>query len=681
LKAKGAVDVPFTASGPEQKVELTVELGKQTRTWDEFDPFLSQLELTLTAGQWKDSVRQECGVRDIGTRNRQFVLNGRPTFLRGTLECNIFPLTGYPPTGLTDWERLFRIARSYGLNHIRFHSACPPEAAFVAADRAGFLLHIELPVWTKVKGDPKTMEYMRAEGHRILKTYGNHPSFTMMCLGNEFTDDFKFLDQLIAEFKSSDPRRLYTFSADHTGRGPTPSSDYYVGQKTKAGGPMRIHGSRFADTAPSTDFDFSKHIGQILVPTVAHELGQWVTYPDFNEISSYTGVLKPRNLEVFRDQLADHGMMDQAGDFQQASGKFAWLLYKEEIETALRTPSYGGVQLLQLQDFPGQGEALVGLLDSFWQSKGIMTPEQFREFTSETVPLLRFSKYTWTAGEVFTAKAELAHYGPKDLPRTMASWSVRNDSGAQIASGRLPFGGAKVGSVTPLGEIRVPLAAIQGATHLRISLAVQGTHARNEWEIWVYPKTVETAAPADVTIVHAYDDTARKTLASGGKVLLLWPVQRASSNTFATQFLPVFWSLTWFKGQSGTLGILCDPKHPALSEFPTGPHSNYQWWDITQPSRVFILDDTPAGFRPIVQVIDDFHRNHKLGAVFEAQVGAGRLVVCSLDLESDLDRRPAARQLRHSLLDYMHGTGFQPTAALDAAVVEKLLTLEGSKSK
>lgn len=673
-----------SGAAAEQAVETTIMPGNAVRLWDEFEPATFAMDFDLDVrgrgGVWRDSRSEVSGIREISTRDRQFILNGRPTFLRGNLECNIFPLTGHPPADVDSWMRLFRTARSYGLNHLRFHSACPPEAAFIAADRMGFMLHVELPVWTRIKGDAELKEFMRAEGRRILKTYGNHPSFTMLCLGNEYSDEFPFLDELVAEFKRADPRRLYTFSADHTGKGPTASCDYYVGQKG-GGLPMRIHGARFGDAAPSTDFDFSKHIAGISIPTVAHELGQWVTYPDFNEIASYTGVLKPRNLEAFREKLAGRGMLDQAAAFQHASGRFAWLLYKEEVETALRTPNYGGVQLLQLQDFPGQGEALVGLLDSFWRSKGIMTPERFREFFSETVPLLRFTKYTWTAGEVFSAKAEVAHYGPKDLPRATAAWSVRGDSGAPIASGKLSFGGAKVGSVTPLGEIRVPLAAVRGASRLRVSLAIDGTSARNEWEIWVYPKTVDTAAPAGVTIAHSYDDAARKELAAGGKVLLLWPVRRASASTLATQFLPVFWSLTWFKGQPGTLGILCDPKHPALRSFPTGAHSNYQWWDVTQPSRAFILNGTPAGFRPIVQVIDDFHRNHKLGAVFETRVGEGRLVVCSLDLETDLDRRPAARQLRHSLLAYMHGTAFQPPAALDAAVLEKLLVPDGGESK
>ena len=366
-------------------------------------------------------------------------------------------------TDLASWERIFRIARSYGLNHFRFHSNCPPEAAFTAADRAGIMLQVELPVRTKVKDDPKIMDFMRAEGYRILKAYGNHPSFTMLGLGNEFSDSFAFLDDLVAEFKKSDPRRLYTFSADHTGRGPTPNSDYYVGQRTKVGARMRIHGSRFADAPSSTDYDLTTSIADTQVPAVAHELGQWVTYPDYSEIARYTGVLKPRNLEAFRQVLAARGIIDQDAAFQRASGAFAWLLYKEDIETALRTPHYGGVQLLQLEDFPGQGEALVGLLDSFWEAKGILTPEQFRGFFSPTVPLARFAKYTWTAGETFTAKAEIAHYGERDLRAAAVAWSVQDDAGSKIANGRFSNLNLKTGDVPK--PARSVCQSSPGSTH------------------------------------------------------------------------------------------------------------------------------------------------------------------------------------------------------------------------
>jgi hypothetical protein len=658
----------FAITGTLQEVQLTEPLPEGR--WGEFHPSLFDASVWLFAGQYRDERHVQYSVRDLTARDGQFILNGRPIFLRGTVECNIFPLTGYPPTNVESWMRIFRIARSYGLNHFRFHSNCPPEAAFVAADRLGFLLQVELPVWTRINNNQKTMDYMRAEGLRILEAYGNHPSFAMLGMGNEFSDGWTFLDELIKQFRSVDPRHLYTFSADHNGRGPSAESDYYVGNRIGAApaGRMRIHGSRFGNEPGSTDYDFSRVIESVKTPVVAHELGQWVVFPDYREIGSYAGVLKPRNLEAFRAQLAERGMADQDVAFQQASGKFAWILYKEEIETALRTPHYGGVQLLQLEDFPGQGEALVGLLDSFWHSKGILKPEEFREFYAPTVPLLRFAKFTWTNDETFTAKAEVAHYGETDLPITVGAWTARDDSGREIGRAALQATNVKVGGVATLGEIKLRLKGLTRASRVRIELALlKGTEVRNHWDLWVYPKQVDTTVPSGITIAHAYDDAARKALASGGKLLLLWPPKRESANTLPTHFLPVFWSLSWFKQQPGTLGILCDPKHPALAGFPTEEHSNYQWWDMTQNSRAFILDDTPSMFRPIVQVIDDYHRNHKLGAIFEARVGDTKLLVCGFDLETDLDHRLAARQLRASLLAYMNSRDFNPTVALDLA--------------
>lgn len=667
LRSGGAVR-EFVSRGREDVIEIAT-LPASGR-WSEFGSALYPVTIELSAGAYRDRWSMLYGSREISTKGGQFLLNGQPTFLRGTVECNIFPLTGYPATDERSWMRIFTIARSYGVNHFRFHSNTPPEAAFAAADKLGMMLHVELPVWTKAKDDPKLQAYMRAEGYRILKAYGNHPSFTMLGLGNEFVNDFAFLDQLVAEFKKADPRRLYTFSADHTGRGPSAHSDYYVGQRTKNGTRMRIHGTRFANDRPSTDYDYAAAVADSAVPVVAHELGQWVTFPDYSEIAEYTGVLKPRNLEAFRAALADRGMADQAKAFQQASGKFAWLLYKEDIEAALRTPHYGGVQLLQLEDFPGQGEALIGLLDSFWESKGILAPEEMRAFFGPTVPLARIPKFTWTAGETLSAKVEVAHYGAKDVSGAKVAWSVYGEAGQRVASGEFAAD-LKRGEVANAGEIRVP---VEVSAPERWRIAVDAAGGRNRWDVWVYPRAVDTGTPGDVIVTRSYDAAARAALAAGKKVLLLWPPERASASTMANTFLPVFWSLSWFPSQPGTLGILCDPKHSALAEFPTEAHSNFQWWDVTQPSRAFVLDETPAEFRPIVQVIDDYHRNHKLGAVFETRVGPGKLLVAGYDLESRLEERPAARQLRRSLLDYMSGAAFAPAIELPRAVLEKILS-------
>jgi hypothetical protein len=639
-----------------QTAELTVPMP-EARLWDEWAGEIYQLMLTV----FDDRVEIPVSLRQISTRGTQFLLNGRPVFLRGTLECNIFPLTGYPSTKVEDWERIFRIARSYGLNAFRFHSNCPPEAAFIAADRAGFLLHVELPVWSSAVGkDPKLDDFMRAEGFRILKAYGNHPSFTMLCLGNELVGDDAFMDGLVAEFKQSDPRRLYTFSADHRRRLPGATSDYYVTQQTSAGR-LRINGTRFEKTMDGTDHDFSAAAQPVTVPLVTHEMGQWAVFPSYDELAKYTGVLKPRNLEPFRAQLEARGMLDQAHDFQLASGRFSWAIYKEDMEAALRTPHYGGFFLLQLEDFPGQGEALVGLLDSFWDSKGILTPEEFRRFSNQTVPLARMKKFVWTSDETFTARIDVAHYGKQPIEAAHTLWSLNYDSG------ELPPANLPLGSVTTLGEISVPLSKYTRATHLKLAVHVS-PDAQNEWDLWVYPKSLSTEPPPGVLVTSAFDDSAKAALAAGRSVVLLAPGLQPM------RFTPVFWSNAFFGTQPGTLGIFCDPAHPALRQFPTSRHSDWQWWELTEGAHAYILDDTAPAFRPIVQVIDDFHRNHKLGAVIEASVGNGKLLAVSLDIATHLDARPVARQLRRSLLDYAASADFHPRQNLTVAQVEALLS-------
>ncbi|MGO9260924.1 MAG: sugar-binding domain-containing protein [Bryobacteraceae bacterium] len=653
----------FTRAAAEATVEISFAIPN-ARPWDEYEPSLYDLSLALAAGRYHDRREIAIGLRQISTRGTQFTLNDRPVFLRGTLECNIFPLTGYPSTKVEDWQRIFRIARSYGLNAIRFHSNCPPEAAFVAADREGFLLHVELPVWSRTVGRNAALDdFMRAEGLRILKTYGNHPSFTMLCLGNELQGDFQFMDTLVDEFKKADPRRLYTFSSDHVRRMPGATSDYYVTQQTSVGR-LRVNGTRFTKTEDGTDVDFSPSVAAVHVPLVSHELGQWAVYPSFDEIAKYTGVLKARNLEPFRESLAAAGMIDRAHDFQLASGRFSWAVYKEDMEAALRTPGYGGFFLLQLEDFPGQGEALVGLLDSFWDSKGILTPEEFRRFCGPTVPLLRMKKFVWTAGEAFTARAEVAHYGHQPLPNAAAQWSVSDDAGRVWHSGKFPPITLPVGSVTALGDIHVPLDSVTQAAHWRISVQIAGTEFRNDWDAWVYPKPSAAPPPAGVLVKTALDAEARAALGEGRKVVLLVPPQQKGETLLPMRFLPVFWSNGYFSNQPGTMGILCDPQHPALAEFPTFAHQSWQYWELTEGSHAFILDKAPLGFRPIVQVIDDFHRNHRLGAVIEAAVGKGKLLAVSFDLSTALDQRPVARQLLRSLLDYAASDRFVPRQTL-----------------
>ncbi len=671
--ARGAS--PVKGAGDRQVVELTAELGRTAALWDEFDPSLyaAQLSLSTADGQYNDAHAETFGLRSMSHRGNQLFLNDRPAFLRGNLECCIFPRTGYPPTDVEEWTRIYAIARSYGLNHFRFHSYCPPDAAFVAADRAGFLLHIELPFWVHNVGRvPQRDAFMRAEGERIQDTYGNHPSFVMLALGNELQGDFDFMNALTNDLKQRDPRRLYTTHADYTRLKPEPSGDFYVCQKVAAKKFMRLHSSERLSGELGTDFDFSSYIEGFAVPTISHEVGQWVVNPAYDDFARYTGPLKPASLAYFRDQLTERGMLDQAKQMSLATGRFSWTLYKEDIESALRTPNFGGIHLLQLQDFPGQGEALIGLLNALWDEKGIMTPAQFRSFCSETVPLLRTPRFVWTNDQTFQAIAQVRHHGRAPLASARSTWSLRDAQGKTVGSGTFAPRTIDYGLAT-LGTIEFPLASVTRATQLEVSVAVPGVQAENRWKIWVYPHELGVQQSGDVMIARSYDATVRAALAAGRSVLLLSDPTRRHAHAIASQWLPVFWSLSWFEAQPGTSSVLCDPEHPALASFPTDFHSDYQWRELLDTSKAFVLNDAPKEYRPVIQVIDDYHRNHKLAALFETRVGPGRLLACGMNLTDTGATKPVARQMLRSLVEYVRSPQFAPSVALDTGLLERLL--------
>ncbi|MCX5656026.1 MAG: glycoside hydrolase family 2, partial [Planctomycetota bacterium] len=417
--------VEFKAAEGRTVVEADMALGDAVTLWDEFSPALYRMVVTLNGRAGDTPVNGE-GLASFGMRklsitpSKQLALNGRTIFLRGTLECCIFPLTGYPPMDVDGWLRVIRTAKSYGLNHLRFHSWCPPEAAFEAADREGFLFHVESPLWVHNLGKDKPRDdFVREEWLRILRAYGNHPSFGLFCVGNELNGDIGYLSGLVKLGQQTDPRHLYTSS---TAWSLVPENEYNV---------VPIRGLR----GPKTDHDFRADDAKHAVPVISHEIGQWTVYPNLEEIKKYTGVLRARNFEAVRDDLKAKHMLDLAPDFFLATGKLSVLLYKEEMEVLLRTPGHSGFQLLDLHDFPGQGTALIGALDPFWDSKGLIKPEEWRRFCGPTVPLLRMPKRTYTTGETFSAAAEIAHFGPADLKDAAPVWSIKDERGAEVAAG------------------------------------------------------------------------------------------------------------------------------------------------------------------------------------------------------------------------------------------------------
>lgn len=662
--------VEWSESGGAATME--VPLGTGAQLWDEFHPELQHLVVKLAGNHAEDEYKVVFGLREIKSKDRQFLLNGRPIFLRGTLECCVFPLTGYPPTDVESWKRILNICRAHGLNHIRFHSWCPPEAAFVAADELGFYYQIELAWNTKNLGDGSPLDqWLYDEGARVLKTYGNHPSFMFMPYGNEpgGKNLREWFSKWVRHWKETDPRRLYTTAA---GWSFILENQYNIGMDLR--GPKGWFGLDYRDVLAKQPL-LKKSPDQpslpIEVPFVVHEMGQWCVYPDFDEMSKYTGPLKPKNFEIFRDSLAEHGMSDQWKNFFMASGKLQVLCYKEEIEAALRTPGIGGIQLLDLHDFPGQGTALVGVLDPFWDSKPYATAAEYRRFYNTTVPLARLLRRTWTTTETLTADVEVAHYGETPLVDARPYWKVLAADGHVVAGGELPTRTIPFGSGNTLGKISLPLDKLPAPEQYKLVVGLEGTPFENDWNFWVYPD-VQPAPPADVLMAQSFDENVRKRLAGGGKVLLA-----SGGLGFVNSILaihPIFWNRYMIASQkSHTLGLLCDSKHPALAQFPTDFYQDWQWNDILTSGHGIVMDTLPRDLKPIVQPIDDWNTNRKFGLLFECRVGKGKLLVCTADLTKDPERRPAARQLRNSLLAYAASDAFDPKVEVPEALLEKLL--------
>lgn len=645
------------------KLQGVIDLPETVRAWDEFDPNLYTVQIS---GQETNTLSEVFGLREIKSEKDVLKLNGNRIYLRGTLECAVFPLTGHPYTDKASWMKIIKAAKSYGLNHIRFHSWCPPEAAFEAADEIGFYLQAELPHWSlKVGQDTTTNDFLISEAHRILQEYGNHPSFVLMSLGNELEGDFDFLNMLVADLKSSDQRRLYmttTFSfQEGAGSVPQKEDDFFVTQWTENGW---IRGQGFFNSeSPHFDKNYQNEMEHIDMPVISHEIGQYSVYPDLSEIPKYKGVLEPLNFIAIRNDLKEKGLLQYAPDFTQASGKLAALLYKEEIERALKTPGFDGFQLLQLQDFPGQGTALVGLLNVFWESKGAIDSTEFTMFNAPVVPLLDFEKAVYQSGENFEADIRIANFN-EPIQGYSLRWSI-SDEEKSLAVGSINGDLIEIGNENIVGKISKVLV-VDAAKKLKVKVEIEGSCYQNEWPIWVYPKI--DINDHGVKYTRSFEE-AEKLLAQGEKVLLNPQVDQIIG--VEGRFVPVFWSPVHFLDQPSTMGILCDPNHAALGGFPTDAHSNWQWWDLCIRSTSVVLDSMDV--TPIVRVIDNFVTNRNLGNVFEAKVGEGTLLFSSIDLSDDLENRPVARQLRKGLTDYMNTEDFAPFQEISVAELKGIL--------
>ena len=644
-------------------------------------------------------------------RGAHFYADGHPVFLRGKHDAAVWPLTGHVDMTVEGWMKYLSTCKEYGINHVRFHSWCPPEAAFVAADKLGIYLQPELPFWGSFDDkDEVLMKFLHQEGENILREYGHHPSFRMMALGNELWGSIDKMKEFVDDFRKIAPDKYYTFGSNYYlgYQGVKEGMDYFTTCRIggEGWGKYNTHtrGSfSFADAYdggminhfhPNTTMNFDeacdkwaspqpwqKKDGKAGIPIISHETGQFQTYPDYREIKKYTGVLYPYNFEIFRRRLAAAGMLSQADDFHKASGLWSVKLYKADIEMDLRTKNMAGFQLLDIQDYPGQGSAFVGILDAFMESKGITTPEEWRQWCSPIVPLIETDKLCYEAGETFKGKVLIANYGATSLRGKKMTWRISSDEPSfNEDEGKINIFTYNEG-LLDAGELNLELHADKPAK-VNLTLSIDGTEARNSYELWVYPR--KTVDKKNVVIAKDLTPDVVASLEKGAKVL--W-MPDSLPYTVGGLFQTDYWNYRMFKTicennkkavSPGTLGILTRPEHPIFKGFPTEMHTNWQWFPVIRESHPLVLDNFAKDYLPIVQVIDNIERNHKLGLVMEWKVGAGKLLVCMSDLEK-ASQYPEGRAFYQSVLSYMRSSDFNPQSEITIPDLMKTLKEEPRK--
>lgn len=662
LRASGVeTDVVWQAEGAE--AEVVVPMSADAATWDEFKPHLHRLHVVLESPEGEHSQEVTFGLREITWRGKDPLINGRLVNLRTTHFGLDFPLTGYPATDVESWKRILGRCQEFGLNGMRFHSCCPPEAAFAAADELGFYLQAECGLWAPFYPDGVFTRYLEEETALLLRAYGNHPSFILFSPSNEPAGRYtEVTPQWAKRWYARDPRRLYAAGTGWNRPEQVTGGAQFASLVRFGRGELRNVTGWFGN-------DFRAALHGVEIPVLAHEIGQWCAYPDFDVIAKFTGYLRPSNFRIFRYIAERNGVADMNHEFAWASGKFQIACYKEELEANLRTPGLAGHQMLDIRDYIGQGTALVGVLDAFWDPKSYISADEFRRFHSQTVPLARLHRRTFSSGESLEADVELYHFGARALVGARPYWKIVNSEGTSVRSGTWEARDIPIGKNLPLGRVNVPLESLAAPAAYKLVVGLEGTGVENDWNFWLYPEKPAMPAPDAVLMTRNWKEASAH-LDEGGTVLFTpGPDDLDPTRSPPMKKTPVFWNIQMTVRPprsrvprfDAMLGLLCDPAHPALASFPTDKYCDWQWTSIVDGVRSVNLTSAPQDLQPIVSAIDDWNRNWRLGVIFECRVGHGRLLVSAIPLDRT---DPVTKQLRESLLTYASGEAQLPIATL-----------------
>lgn len=673
-----------------------IKILSNAKKWDVAEGYLH--EMTATFGE--TSKTEVFGLRQFEASDEgTFLLNKRRFFVLSESNCAVFPETGHPPMSVSEWLDILKIYRSYGVNCMRFHSWCPPEAAFIAANQIGMLMQPELSYW-----DPRealetleSFDYLKTEALEIGRQLANHPSFVMLTLGNELHPGEigkQRMNVIINQLQKEDSTRLYANGSNvfYGNEGADAVSDFYTSSSyykewlrgTSAGNasdsPTGTFQSRndgetqslsgyINGQYPNGKMNFDQAFKEIRKeyqkPVFSFEVGQYEVLPDFTEIADFKGVTIPNNYQVIKEKVEAAGMLAEWSDYVQATGELALICYREEAEAALRTKEMSGISLLGLQDFPGQGTALVGVLNSHLKAKpyNFGQPANFAAFFKEQLPLVYLDKYTYTSEESLTAQIKLANYGKTVITGVPTITLMGNNINQTY---NLEQVRCELGELSVVGEIDIVLPKVARATKLELTVNLSG--CKNTYPLWVYPNE-EVTCPESVYETDKLDEKAIDILNKGGSIFLAPKATlEALPKSIQTQFSTDFWSVGTFKNQPGGMGQLINQQHPIFDNFPTESHSNWQWW-IMATQRAVIL---PKKMDAIITEMDSYAFLRPMAKLIEFQVNSGKVLLSTMGLQN-LQQYPEARSLLNSIYKYLDSDNFAPNQELSLEELKEMM--------
>lgn len=735
----------YEVSALDTRLTLRYPLGEQAREWDEYDPCVYELTVRILRGGSVLCERtSHFGLREFTHDELKLYCNDKEIFLRGTHDGMSFPLTGYAPMDLDSWLRVYGTSKEYGLNHYRYHTCCPPKSAFLAASYLGIYVQAELAFWGSIyeagdeNYDREQQEFLLQEGIRALDAFGDLPSYFGMSMGNELWGSKAEINRIMGVLKAHDDRHLYTQGSNNHQFVPSvlPNDDFFSGvrfsthrlfrgsyamcdaplgfvQTQRPGAywdydemisPAGITGSE-SSKGGTIQIQYGTGIKEVEVgegeqeviphvPVVSHEIGQYEFTPDFHEIERYTGVLQPENMKIFRERMEEKGLLGYADEYFRASGKLAAACYKLELEAALRSANLSGFQLLDIKDFPGQGTALVGIMNAFQINKGAIARTDWRMFCSDAVLLPTLDSFVMRGGDCIRSEVKLRYYRPEKRTNVQLSavWYLKKQAPAGSADQKKQANNTKLQKIAvqtldcaaisgrgllTLGtiELRVPDCENNAAYILRFSLTSDNADdIVNEYDVFIYEGNRHSIdhnnKETNPVCITSDTDTALAECGKGASVLLfVKPDSALPDSRLKGEYCTDFWCYPMFRSISegagkpvpvGTMGLLIDTDHPALAGFVCEEHTTAQWYQIVMHSQPRILDSTKEtkDIKPIVRMMDNFERNHNLGLIYEVERENGKMLVCEADLLTLRSEYPEADCLYRSLVDYVQSEKF-----------------------